>query len=422
MEFVRAVGSSLRRPRVLLFARQPYSITAARLPKSLREAGWSVAALTPEKSFLWKTRYTDRRYSCPWNPRPLVRTLLRVLNEWQPEFVIAGDRWSQFFLNGMADSLPVRVLQPPFAKVLRRSLGKRGAFAMLEHKASLLPRAAELGVSVPHTIVTRSFRDARRRIDNQMDFPVVIKQDQTSGGAGVSICRSIEDVSAAYARISAEPRPPLVRRLWKMWNQTPFVREVDRPGAVLLQEYLEGEPYLYSFVAVEGRLLAGNVVRRELPYDGPTSPHCRYVAIEHAEIVARSRQIIEATGFSGLGCVDFIIERSSRTPYLIECNPVPVNVAHLGRQLGSDLCLALLEYLHNDGPRRVHTPSSARSNEYFGEAVLFPYDLIRDPASPVIAENPLDVPFDDPQVLAAMMEHFRLSGIPSRRSVANISS
>lgn len=112
MEFVRAVGSSLRRPRVLLFARQPYSITAARLPKSLREAGWSVAALTPEKSFLWKTRYTDRRYSCPWNPRPLVRTLLRVLNEWQPEFVIAGDRWSQFFLNGMADSLPVRVLQP----------------------------------------------------------------------------------------------------------------------------------------------------------------------------------------------------------------------------------------------------------------------------------------------------------------------
>ena len=42
------------------FSKQPSSIAAVRLPKSLSRAGWSVASMCTENSLLWTTRFVNK--------------------------------------------------------------------------------------------------------------------------------------------------------------------------------------------------------------------------------------------------------------------------------------------------------------------------------------------------------------------------
>lgn len=396
----------VEKPRAFIFSRQPYQITAARLPKSLSDSGWVVASMCTEDSLLWKTRFVEEKNVCPKSPRPLFVALIRAFKEWKPDFVIPGDRWSLYYLRGMARSLLVRMAFPGVADLVRRSLGHSDASWVLDSKRALLDIACTLDeVHTPRDQEVRSAEHALSLLQEEYEFPVVIKQDLNSGGAGVWICERQEDVMAAFEELNRSgSEGSYLHSLWKMYNQTPFMRNIDKPGKVSLQEFIEGDPYLHSFVALEGKVLGGNTARRELPYSGPNSPHCRYWATKNEEIRKAAEAIVRKTGFSGFGCVDFMVHRETNTSYLIECNPFPVNVAHLGHVLGEDLCKAL---------RHGLTHSASSLSEYQTEkestkemAVLFPYELIRDPESVHILIHPCDVPFDDPKLLRAMQERF----------------
>lgn len=396
----------VEKPRAFVFSRQPYPITAARLPKSLSDSGWTVASMCTEDSLLWKTRFVKKRYRCPIFPRHIVIAILKAINEWKPHFIVPGDRWSLYFLQGMARSSLMQILFPRLSELLRRSLGHQEAGSTLDSKVALLDMARGLDeVHVPQDQEVKSVDHAISVIEESFAFPVVVKQDFSSGGLGVSICKDQQEVVSAFARLREDKSDEsFLYWLWKMYNQTPFMRSFGKPGKVSIQQFIDGDPYLYSFVALDGKILGGNAVQRELPYDGPNSPHCRYRTVENSQMPKAAAAIVEETGFSGFGCFDFMVDRETNVSYLIECNPFPVNVAHLGYVLGEDLCRTLCQGLS-------HSVSSSsryqnKKEDATGFAILFPYELMRDPGSTKILSCPHDVPFDDPNLLTAMQKRF----------------
>jgi len=396
------------RPRIFIFSRQSHPFTAARLPRELSRVGWSVAAMCKRDSLLWQTRFVDKKYVCPITPREILMPLVFALRNWEPDFVVPGDRWSLRYLQGMASSTLVGMVFPQVTDLLRKSLGHSDAYGVLDSKTALLSTVRTMdAVHTPRNREVNSVEHALSVIEGEYDFPIVVKQEHCSGGAGVWICRDRREVESVVSDLLQDKsEESFLYSLWKTYNQIPFMRDIDDPGSVSVQRFIDGEPHLHSFVALEGKIIGGNTVQRELPYDGPHSPHCRYRATENEEIQTSARAIVDKTGFSGFGCFDFIVDRKRNVPYLIECNPFPVNVAHLGHVLGKDLCKALRRRLTNQLQNVSENKSKLENDE--GIAIIFPYELYRDPYSNKLLQHSHDVPLDDPKLIESIQNKFEI--------------
>ena len=107
-------------------------------------------------------------------------------------------------------------------------------------------------------------------------------------------------------------------------------------------------------------------------------------------------KLIAAYGCSGFIGFDFMEEAATGRAFLLECNPRPIQVTHLGPRIGVDLCATLAAALRGEAP-----PPQAPTSE--AEIALFPQEWLRDPASLAGASRFLDVPWEDPALLRAMV-------------------
>jgi hypothetical protein len=92
-----------------------------------------------------------------------------------------------------------------------------------------------------------------------------------------------------------------------------------------------------------------------------------------------------------------MIEAGTEQVFLIECNPRPGQVSHLGARIGVNLCEALAHEFRGERPMRP-IPAAA------GAMVpLFPQEWLRDPSNASVYGNALDAPRDDPTLLRFMI-------------------
>jgi hypothetical protein len=116
-----------------------------------------------------------------------------------------------------------------------------------------------------------------------------------------------------------------------------------------------------------------------------------------------ARRLVEGFGMSGLLGLECVLADGSGEAYLIEINRRIVPGTHRGRELGVDQCAALHAAL--DG-----LPSPTRTDLEAGEEVVrvsFPQEWLRDPQSRWLREYPVDVPWDEVELLAAMVARRR---------------
>lgn len=95
-----------------------------------------------------------------------------------------------------------------------------------------------------------------------------------------------------------------------------------------------------------------------------------------------------------------MIEAETGSAYLLECNPRPIPIGHLGGLLGVNLCQALFDGLQ--GQRPPAQDAADRSSSVV--VSFFPQEWRRDPASPHLSTTYHDVPWDDPALLSAYLE------------------
>jgi carbamoylphosphate synthase large subunit len=227
----------------------------------------------------------------------------------------------------------------------------------------------------------------------RIGFPVYIKTSFSWAGLGATFCGSSTDVAnAAEAALRPNSWSPMRSAIRALLNREwyPTNAPVD------VQKAIVGVPAMYNCIALCGRSLAGfaGMRHRSGSASGPSSVVWLGA---HPRIADASNEMIAALGASGFINFDYMIEEDTDEIYLLECNPRPGQVSHLGPRVDVDLCAALARELRGEAPNE-----SAPENG--GEVIhLFPQEWIREPRAVVGLGKNLDVPLDDPKLLNFMI-------------------
>jgi biotin carboxylase len=246
-------------------------------------------------------------------------------------------------------------------------------------------------VPVPAGRTALSFADAAAFADAN-GYPVVLKQAWNASGHGVRRCGDRAALARAFSELSARPPPwRLVLRRLAGRDWRPPRQPVD------VQAFIPGTPAMSCAVAREGKVVAVlcALTRQTTRPEGQASvvTLCRHAGMEEA-----TAAMVAAFGASGFIAFDFIIAAETGRAVLIECNPRPIQVAHLGPRIGVDLVAALAHAF-------AGTPSLPPPPEVLREETIafFPQEWLRDSGSPHFAAAFHDVPWDEPALVEAAL-------------------
>lgn len=373
-------------PPILLVATIGMEYVApARMPRELKAAGFRVAMLAPEGAWATRTRYLDMLAHIP--QRASLATwadvMLQLVQKVDPAYVLPGDDATMRALMTIAATIPDDVPQATRDAILpliTRSLGAPAHYLASVDKAGLVDIARGAGIDVPPGATADGIDDALR-IARELGYPLIVRPTIGTAGRGVSICIDETTLRAAFAAL-----PTLTR-----WTQS---------GALaLVQRVLTGPRYNRAFVAWQGREIAGYT--REGIERWPNALGAASVArfVTHAGIAAATARLAEATGLSGFAGVTYIVDAASGQACIIEINRRIVPATHAGRLAGVDLAAAFMCAVRGE---RWHGPADTPA-ELQRTMALFPQEWLRDRSGASFARWPVDAPWDDPRLFAAML-------------------
>jgi hypothetical protein len=390
-ELTMQLGSQLL--RLLIFSTDPKFSGLARLPKMLKATGFEVAALCLPTAFLAKTRYLDRHFPLAQtlDSAKLLKQLVNAIQIWQPTLVIYGDEVAVAFGQHVIQcaSQFSGLLPDDALKLLKSSLGTPQFFAATLLKHETLMVAHKLGLRAPAMTLVSS-PETGLQFAEKVGYPVVLKKDFSWSGAGVSICQNRDELLSSLQNFLPRSVSPLKASIQQLLRRTWFPT-----GKVLsLQQFILGRTAMYPLVALDGEVLAGFAAVKELTCS-ETGPSSVIRIIDHAEMQNTAKALIKQFQFTGFASFDFLIEEKTGQAYLVECNPRPVPVCHLGALVGIDLGQSLWSRLRGE----TWNPPLKEPQEQL--VALFPQEWKRDPSSPNLHQIYHDVPWDDPELLRA---------------------
>ena len=377
----------------LLVASSSNWIGPARMPKALADAGFDVHLLAPSDSLIGKSRFLVDRHLLPVDSTVLqwVDALAAAVDATSPRILLPCDDLSFRLLRLLA------ILPPPgvpasvhlrLSALVRSSLGDPRYYQASIDKTLLPDAALALGVRAPRSMVCAGL-PAADTFALEHGFPVVLKRRHSSFGDGVAICASYFELATAFAALTAAD------------HADDIGNEVR--GRLLVQEFIAGSIEYYAIAAWRGILLVGYAASRVVGNPEPKGPAT--VTRYHRSPAMRefARRLVDGFGMSGLLGLECVLADGSGEPYLIEINRRIVPGTHRGRELGADQCAALHAAL--DG-----LPNPTRTDLEAGEEVVrvsFPQEWLRDPQSRWLRAYPVDVPWDELELLAAMVARRR---------------
>ena len=360
----------------------------ARTPRALSKAGFDVTLLTPQKSLAETSRFVSRVAYLPDHATPLewIHAVAATVRAVSPRQMMPCDDVSFRLLAMLALSPPPQMqprLQAELADLVRRSLGDAEYYRASVDKTLIYAAAARAGVRVPDHVVIASVDDALGFADRH-GYPLVVKRPYTTAGDGVRIVDNEAALRDAVSILAA----PNVDDL-----------EPDASRRLVVQRYIAGSICYQNVAAWQGRYLAGYAGDRLEAHGGPMTPGTVVRYRDSPPLREFSIKLVEAFGMTGLFTSEYIIEKATGLPYLIEINRRISPGTHFGAVMNVDLCAALYAAMH-DGI------SPSRSRLDTGEErifVQFPAEWLRNPQSAWLRRHPVDVPWDDPELLDAML-------------------
>ncbi len=350
---------------------------AGRLPRAFRRAGFQVAALTFPGLLVTRSRDVQSIVTLPegGTQAELINAIRSGVEAAAAMLVVPTDDAAVEWLQAVA--LTARRELPPDAPLLRLlqdSLGEPRHHGTVLDRKLMAALAESRGVRAPQFVVARERADALAFAE-QHGLPVVLKAEETAGGYGVAICRDLPSLSSALSRFEGVGGKHL------------------RAG-LLLQGFVAGPTAMRAVMAWRGQVLSGlSAIKRET-HPFPTSPSSVVEFIEHEEMRNAAQTLVAELGFSGFASLDFQLDADGKA-HLIEFNPRPTPICHLGEVLGRDLCKCLADTLRGQSVHDIEAPNLPRT------VALFPQEWARNVESPHLISAFHDVPWDDPELLEA---------------------
>ncbi|HEY4952808.1 MAG TPA: ATP-grasp domain-containing protein [Verrucomicrobiae bacterium] len=396
----------LPRQKILVVGLELYWPGVARLPRALQDAGFEVGVACRDNAFLAHTGFRDRFFPLPKKNRgkEILACLEAIVREWSPDLLLPTDDRTVFFLARVHELVVSSGNSSGLADLLKCSLGNPAAIREAASKRLTMEIGRELGIRVPASQVVRS-KDEAWAFGRKHGFPVVLKRSFDSGGNGVFICQNETEVASAFKFLH---RDETLQGRLQVWRERIRGRKMEFhwlpvDPSITVSRFLVGERAMSLMAVFEGRMLAALPAVMEQSYLDTKGPGSVVRFVRHEEMRRASEVLLKHWKLTGLIGFDFMIDAQGHA-WLIECNPRPTPIAHLGARAGEDLCLALHRRLISEPMPRTGAPV---------ELVVahFPQESWRDPNSPYLTSAFHDVPWDDPQLL----DYFKQSRAPKRQ-------
>ena len=379
---------SVRIP-ILLVATTTTWLGTARIPKVLAEAGFDVSLLTPKGSLVEASRYVARVDFLADHATPMqwLEAFTAVVNATPPRLVIPCDDMAFRLLSWVVTERHAGMqpdVQLQLSALVRASLGDPAHYEDTVDKTRLPPLAEALGIRMPPYAVVTNIAAADAFVA-QHPYPVVLKRGHGFAGQGVAICTDHGQLARAFAAFElANARE---------------IRAADR-NRYLLQAYLTGPVQYFHAVAWQGKLIAGWGLEKLIADPAPTGPPTVTRFFPGMELRQIAAELARGLGISGLFFAEFIVDAATGRPCLLEINRRVSPATHRGALRNVDLCAALFEALEGSASKS----RTALDAEEEGISVHFPQEWLRDPDSPYLRQYPSDVPWDEPELLEALLK------------------
>jgi D-alanine-D-alanine ligase-like ATP-grasp enzyme len=306
----------------------------------------------------------------------LLAELLATVERSRPDIVVPTDDLAILLLH-LAHGRAGRAGSEATRAALVRSVGDPQHLATVRSRKLLAKLASDAGVRAPRFAAVHDEAGATT-FAAEHGFPVVLKEEDSVAGMGVTVSKDAAQLRASVSRYAANPT---------------CLKE-----GVLAQTFIDGRTAMRCVVAQAGRVLDGISAVKLETWPSPYGPSTCLEVIEHEEMALSAQTLVAALGYSGLASLDFIIDGDGRA-FLIEMNPRPTPIAHLGERFGHCLFRPLAAVLGGQ-PRPSPSPVALPSR-----VALFPQEWVRDPNSEHLGAGVFhDVPWDEPDLVAAYVE------------------
>jgi predicted ATP-grasp superfamily ATP-dependent carboligase len=294
--------------RVLVLGDYRQTVTVVR---SLARAGYEVTLGTDDpRSSTAFCRYLAGVWtysaSCP---RRFLDELEGFLRGEQPDFVfVVGESQLRRLAPAAERFAPLTTWANAPFDVAARCFNKSALYALTP------------GLSIP-TLPWREFTSAQdwRRAAAEMGFPVVIKRRDSSA--------QVQERKALICASAAELEAFLVE-----------ARSDPEPASLVLQKFGAGKRHNCHVAADEGELIAyfqQKVLRTDELDD--TGIGVAGVSVPpDARLRAWCAQLVRAVGYSGVGCIQFLVDEASGEAWFLEFNARMDSTAALPYRLGYD--------------------------------------------------------------------------------------
>ncbi len=387
-----AIGGASAGTPALLVSTATQWYGAARMSRCLAKAGFAVSLLTPRNSPAEKSRFISHFGYLPDSATPIdwVHAFAAMVETTSPHIVLPCDdtalRLMQTLVLAPPQDLPsAQHLQ--LAALIATSLGTPAHYRASIDKTLISPLAESLGIRVPPYIVTSDLGEVQSFVLRH-GYPLVLKRRYSSAGQGVAVCNSHAEVTREFATLSQPDRIEL--------DDTP-------DNAVLAQAYVPGRTHYHNSVAWQGQLLAGvGAAQMASTLRGPASAVHYFHSPELRHI---SATLATGLGLSGIYVPEFIVHETTGDAYLIEVNRRMTQGTHRSAVFGLDLGAALYAAV-NDLPQTTRADLDPGEEHFVAH---FPLEWMRDSDSPYLREYPVDVPWDEPELMRALISRARES-------------
>ena len=390
------IGPRVKQDPHFLLATTGQLPSTARLAMELHDAGARVSLIAPKNHPGWALDLLSHRktYRALTAPRCLEAALLR----FRPDLVIPCDERAVRDLHRIW-----RDTSDPFVKQLvEKSTAPAEGFPTITSRAELLSLAQRHGVRIPASMPLADVM-ALDQWTSDNAAPFVLKADGSWAGFGVRIISNAATAKDAFRRMTKPVSLRLALRESLLEGNHFDIRSCLRRErrAMSVQGFVDGWPANIGVACWQGEVLA-TICAESVATTSTTGPSTVARVIDNAEMVDAAGRIVAALGLSGMVGFDFMIEAASGAAYLIEMNPrnTPICAVRLGE--GRDLAEALVARIANR-PRRQRPPRTSRDI-----VVFFPDTWREDPANQFLYSEYHDVPWEQPELVRALM-------LPERR-------
>lgn len=314
---------------------------AMAIAECLKKSGYGVAVICDDKNeYGYHTKFADERYlGVDSHKKEYAEFMLQFLKEHKFDVLIPTSDTAAEFMSFHKEELEqlTGVLMP-----------EREVFEKGYDKNNLMTVCRENGFPHPQTIDLNGLEVDKlhefERFEGLKNFPYpgLLKPNLTSGGRGMTLVQSLEELLEVY---------PAIHNQYGECHLQQFIKEGGRQVKVQIMTDKNGD-MAYSSVIWK---------QRYYPVNGGSS--CCNVTIDNPEIASVCGKVLKAIGWIGFADFDLIEDPQSKQLLIMEINPrIPACVRSAFKSgmdyatMIADMTLGkpLREYKYESGKRLRH--------------------------------------------------------------------